>query len=194
MSKKNLGGWSNFFKGSGLSVAPKPKCVITQPISRMAFYDVLTSSSSSPSTTISLALVSFWEKVGKASKILTLWQPLPSVQRSWNFNSPNDVCHFQVTHFSSFLSLYLYKTSIGLVNTKTALWFMLDKLIRSIDFRQRSWLKCLDNQDPATILGPPGGHFGFLRLSLKILLNQKLIEDKLIRGSNYLGLDLPENN
>ena len=132
--------------------------------------------------------------MGKASKILTLWQPLPSVQRSWNFNSPNDVCHFQVTHFSSFLSLYLYKTSIGLVNTKTALWFMLDKLIRSIDFRQRSWLKCLDNQDPATILGPPGGHFGFLRLSLKILLNQKLIEDKLIRGSNYLGLDLPENN
>ena len=59
VSKKNLGGWSNFFKGSGLSVAPKPKCVITQPISRMAFYDVLTSSSSSPSTTISLALVSF---------------------------------------------------------------------------------------------------------------------------------------
>ena len=59
VSEKNLGGRSNFFKGSGLSVAPKPKCVITQPISRMAFYDVLTSSSSAPSTTISLALVSF---------------------------------------------------------------------------------------------------------------------------------------
>ena len=51
---------------------PKPERGITQPSSRFAFYNVMTSSSSSsisPSTTISLvALVRHWEKVGKASK------------------------------------------------------------------------------------------------------------------------------
>ena len=54
---KTLGGGLNFLKGSGLSVAPKPECGITQPSSRIAFHNVLTSSSSSsslPSTTISL--------------------------------------------------------------------------------------------------------------------------------------------
>ena len=68
--EKNLVGGSNFFKGSGLSVAPKPECGITQPSSRTAFHNVLTSSSSlsiSPFTTISLvALVGLYEKVGKA--------------------------------------------------------------------------------------------------------------------------------
>ena len=62
-------GGSNFFKQSGLSVAPKPECGITQPGSRIAFDTVLTSSSSSPSTTISLvALVGLYKKVGKSSK------------------------------------------------------------------------------------------------------------------------------
>ena len=53
---ENLGGGgSNFFKRLGLSVvAPKPECGVTQPGSRIAFYTVLTSSSSSPSTTISI--------------------------------------------------------------------------------------------------------------------------------------------
>ena len=51
---------------------PKPECGITQLSSRFAFYNVMTSLSSSsisPSTTISLvALVGHWEKVGKAIK------------------------------------------------------------------------------------------------------------------------------
>ena len=40
--EKNLGGGSNFLKGSGLSVAPKPECGITQSSSRIALYTVLT--------------------------------------------------------------------------------------------------------------------------------------------------------
>ena len=70
---KELGGGGiKFFKRSGLSVAPKLECGITQPSSRFAFYNVMTSSSSfyiSPSTTISLvALVGLYEKVGKSIK------------------------------------------------------------------------------------------------------------------------------
>ena len=53
------------------SVAAKPECGITQPISRFALYNVMStsiSSSISPSTMISLvALVGQWEKVGKSS-------------------------------------------------------------------------------------------------------------------------------
>ena len=61
-----MDGGSNFFKRSGLSVAPKPECGITQPSSRNAFYNVLTSSNLSPSTTISLvAVAGLQEKVGK---------------------------------------------------------------------------------------------------------------------------------
>ena len=76
--KKNLSG-SNFFKGSGSSVAPKPECGITKPSSRIAFNTLLTSSCSLSSLhfrTISLgALVGLQEKVGKASnqaRFLTL--------------------------------------------------------------------------------------------------------------------------
>ena len=59
VSEKELAG-GIFFKGLGLSVAPKPKCGITQPSQRIAFYNVLTSLNSSSSTTISLvALVGF---------------------------------------------------------------------------------------------------------------------------------------
>ena len=83
-----------FLRGWGWVLHPKPECGITQPSSRFALYNVMTSSSSSsisPSTMISLvALVGHWEKVGKSSKqasnqsinILTLWRPLPSGQRS----------------------------------------------------------------------------------------------------------------
>ena len=53
--KKNWSVWKiNLGWGSGLIVAPKPKCGITQPSSRIAFYNVLTSSSSLASTTTSL--------------------------------------------------------------------------------------------------------------------------------------------
>ena len=38
MSEKNLGRGVKFFEGSGLSVAPKPECGITQPSSRIAFF------------------------------------------------------------------------------------------------------------------------------------------------------------
>ena len=40
--RKKLGWGVKFFKGSGLSVAPKPECGITQSSSRIALYTVLT--------------------------------------------------------------------------------------------------------------------------------------------------------
>ena len=61
MFEKNLEEGGQFFcKWSGLSVAPKPVCGITQPSSIIAFYNILTSSL--------VTVVGLKEKVGKASK------------------------------------------------------------------------------------------------------------------------------
>ena len=49
-----LGGCQIFVRGLGLSVAPEHECDITPLSSRIAFYNVLTSSSLSTSTTIAL--------------------------------------------------------------------------------------------------------------------------------------------
>ena len=65
---KKLWWGSNIFKWLGLSVAPNPECGITQPSSRIAFYNILTSSSSS--TISQVAIVGLQKKVGKSRKPL----------------------------------------------------------------------------------------------------------------------------
>ena len=79
---------SNFFKGSGSSVAPKPECDITKPSSRIAFNSLLTSSCSSPFPSISLgARVGISEELGNAiNQVFWLYDhccPAGSGRENW---------------------------------------------------------------------------------------------------------------